>query len=183
MPTVAVGGRRLRLAGEILWLGITAGACAVIVGIMCWSLAAELSAGAASGRPTAAATPETRAGSAAVPPSPALGANRMLAPGAPSTTAGEVTEGSSSVVPTTSIATLTEPAGIKSSLRDPIADRLPNLPPSDRGALTPAPQEPQSAQAASAKPAAHWVDPRRPSQHHQRARPPAPGAAAQLAPW
>lgn len=183
MPTVAVGERRPRLAGEILWLAITAGAGAVIVGIMCWCLSAELSAGAASSRPTAAVTPETSTGSAAVLPSPALEINRILARGAPSTTAGEVTEGSSSVVPTTSIAARTEPAGIIASSRDPIADKQPNLPPSDRGALTPTPQEPQPTQSASAKPAAHWVGPHRPPQHHQRVRPPAPGAAAQLVPW
>ena len=52
-----VGDRRLRFAGDILWLGITAGACALIVGIVCWSFSAELSPGAGAGRPNTAAHP------------------------------------------------------------------------------------------------------------------------------
>ena len=86
-----VEDRRLSFAGDILWLGIAAGACALIVGIVCWSFSVELSTGAGSGRPNAAATPETSAGSAAVAPSPTFGINRIPTPG-PSSTIGECVE-------------------------------------------------------------------------------------------
>lgn len=177
MPTRAasiVGGRRTRLAAEILWLGITAGACAVIVVIMLWSLSGELSSGAASSRTTAAVTPETHVSAAAVSPSPTPEINRTLAPGRSSTTAREVTEGSSTTVPANSIGAPTEPAGIESSLRGLAADQPANQPPGDHSELTPPRRGPQPAQSASAKPAAHSPGPRRPPQRHQGAQPLAP---------
>lgn len=182
MPTEAasiVGGRRLRLAGDILWLGITAGVYAAIVGIVCWSLSAELSHGAGSGRPTAAVTPETSAGSGAVALSSTFGINRNPAPGPSSTTAGGVTEGSSSVAPTTSIVALTVPAGVKSLLRDPIADQLQTPALASHDGLAPVPSGPQPAQSALA---AHSFAPPRPPQRHQRARPPTPRANGELVP-
>ena len=103
MPTSIAGGARTRLAAEILWLGITAGACAVIVVIMLWPLSGELSSGAASSRTTAAATPETHVSAAAVTPSPIPKINGTLAPAISSTTAREVTERSSTTVPANSI--------------------------------------------------------------------------------
>jgi hypothetical protein len=170
MPTEAasiIAERRLRLAGDVLWLGIAAVACAVIVGTVCWSFSAELSPGAASARPTAAASPSLT-----------FGTNNIPASGPSSTTAGEITQGSSNV-PTASIAALTEPAAIKSPLRDPIADQLQTAAPAHRDALAPPPSGPQPAQAASASPPSHG----RPLQHHQRTRPAAPGTGTELAPW
>ena len=184
MPTEAtsiVGGRRLRLAGDISWLAITAGACAMMVGIVCWSLSAELSPGAVLDRSTAVVNSAPNAGSAIVPPSPTLGINRIPRPGASSTTAGELTEGSSNVAPTTSIVALTESAGGKSSLRDPIADQRPNPPPADHNGLGLPPRGRQPIQSTSAT--AHSPGPHRPRQQHQRVQPPAPGSDATLAPW
>jgi len=88
MPTEAasiVAGCRPRLADDVSWLGITAGVCAVIVGIVCWSLSAELSFDAAAVRPTAAVIPETSEGSAAVPPAQTSGIDRVLSSGRAST--------------------------------------------------------------------------------------------------
>jgi hypothetical protein len=185
MPTEAASIFRenpSRLAGDILWLGITAGACAAIVGIVCWSLSAELSSGAALGHQKAAVTAETSAGSAAARPTPTFGINPIPAPSATSTTAGEVSPGSSGGVLTTSIAVLTPPAGIKSPARDPIADQLPAPTLANHDALTPAPSGLQPPQSALASPTSHGLGPRRPLQSHQKARPLAPGAGAELVP-
>jgi hypothetical protein len=152
------------------------------VGIVCWSLSAELSPGAILDRPTAVVTSAPNAGSAVVPPSPTLGISRIPLPGASSTTLGEVTEGSSNVAPTTSIVALTESAGGgKSLLRDPIADPRLNPPPADHSGLGPLPRGRQPIQSTSAT--AHSLGPHRPRQQHQRVRPPAPGSDATLAPW
>ena len=174
--------RRLKLAGDVLWLGITAGACAVIVGIVCWSFSAELSPSAALGQPAAAVTAETNAGSVVASPSPTFGINRIPPPG-PSSTTGEIAQGSSGSAPTTSIAALTEPAGIKSPLRESIADQLQSAAPANRDAAAPVPSGPQPAQAASALPTSHGASLHRPLQRHQRARPAAPGTGAELVPW
>ena len=182
MPTEAASiavGHRLRLAGDILWLGISAGVCAVIVGIVCWSLSAERSPGTAAGRPTAAVIPDTSTGSAAVSPSPTFGTNRTLAPGSSSSMA----DASRGDGPSTSVAALTEPAGIKSQRGDPIADQPQTSAPANHDALATPLSGLQPAQSASAAPASHGLGPRRPPQHHQRARPAAPGGGTALAPW
>jgi hypothetical protein len=139
---LAVEGHRPRLAGDILWLGVTASVSAVIVGIVCWSLAAGFFASAASGRPTDAVV------------------------------TAEIADTSTGGVPTTSIPAKPEPADIKSSLRDPLAVRLPNPPLSDSGALVSVPGASQPTQSASVPPAAHALGPHRPVQHHRH-----PGAA------
>jgi hypothetical protein len=165
MPTEAasiVEGRGLRLAGDVLWLVITAGVCAVIVGIVCWSLSAELSSDAAAGRPVAAVIPETSTGSAAALPSSTFGIDRA----APSALSSTMADASSGSVPTTG----TEPADVKSSLRDSPAVRLPNQPLSDLGVPAPTTNGPQSAQSVLAPPASHSPGPHRPPQTHQRNR-------------
>jgi len=174
-----VEDRRLSFAGDILWLGIAAGACALIVGIVCWSFSAERSPGAGSGRPNAAATPETSAGSAAVAPSPTFGINRIPTPGPSSTMANA----SSGGVLTSSIVMPTEPARVKSSPQDPLADQLQTPALAKQDGLSLPPSEPQPAQSASASPAAHPFGPPRPQQRHQRPRPPAPRANGELVPW
>lgn len=179
MPTEAASidvGRRLRLAGDILWLGISAGVCALIVGIVCWSLSAERSPGAAAGRPTATVTPETNASSAAVSLPPTGAVNRIPSPDLSSTTA------LSGGLPATAIAPPTEHAGIKSPLRDPTADQLPT-PALANERLAPAPSKPQPAQSATVSQAAHGVGPHRPSRHKQRGRPAPPRTGTELVPW
>jgi hypothetical protein len=183
MPTEAtsiVGEHRLRLAGDILWLTVTAGAGAMMVGIVFWSFSAELAPGAILNRPTAGVTSAPKAGSAVVPPSPTLGISRIPPPDASSTTAGEVTAGSSNVRATTEVVDTTESAGGKSLLRDPIADQQPNPPPADHSGLGPLPRTRQPVQSTSAT--ARSLGPHRPHQQHQRVRPLAPGSDATLAP-
>jgi len=154
-----------RLAGDILWLGVTASVSVVIVGIICWSLVAGLSPSVASGRPTdAVVTPETA--SAVVAASATLAVNSIPTPGPPSTIADTSTGG----VPAALIAARPKPADAKSSLRDPLAVRLPNPPPSDSGALLSVPDASQPAQSATVPPAAHAIGRHRPLQHHRHPR-------------
>ena len=165
-----VEGRRPRLAGDILWLGITASVSVVIVGIMCWSLVAGLSPSAASGRPTAAVvTPETMAGSAVIAASPTLAINSIPTPGSPAT----IAETSTGSEPTTSIAARPKPADVKSPLQDTVADQLPDQHPAEHTGPTPSPSGAQPTRSATASLAAHAIGPRRPLQHHRH-----PGAAA-----
>src|SRR5713101_9754630 len=106
MPTEAAptaGESRVGFAGDILWLGITGIVLALIIGIVCWPLSAELSprllAGSNSDKPIYSLTPETGASSAAAgAPSGALTVNRLPLPGASRTTADEIGERSSSTI-------------------------------------------------------------------------------------
>ena len=182
MPTEAIsmaGRRRPSLAGDVLWLAITAGACAMIVGIVCWLLSAELSPSAVSGHSAAAAISLTSP-APAVLPSPTFGIGRVPPPSASLTIAGNVTEGSSGVRPTTSTEAPMESVGDKSLLPDSNPEQRPNPPPADRSGSNPAPFRPQPAQSVSA--IAHSPSPHRPRQQHQRARTPVAGSDAALIP-
>jgi len=173
-----VEGRRPRLAGDILWLGITASVSVVIVGIMCWSLAAGLSPSAASGRPVAAVvTPETTAGSAVNAASPTLATNSIPTPGLPSTIADASTGG----VQTTPAATGIEQAGVKSSL-NPLAVQSPNQHPSGMGASAPATSSSQPASSATAEPVPRWLGSHHPASRRPRAPTAAHSATAEPAP-
>ena len=173
-----VEGRELRLTGDVLWLAITAGVCAVIVGIMCWYLSGELSSEAAAGRPTAAIIPETSQGSAVVSPSPTFGIGRVP-PSGPSST---MVDASGSGLATTSIVTAAEPVGVKSSLQDPLGDHLQTSAPANRDGVASARNGPQPAQSASAPLAAHAYGAPRSRQHHQPARPRAARTNGELVP-
>ena len=189
MPTEAAptaGESRVGFAGDILWLGITGIVLALIIGIVCWPLSAELSprllAGSNSDKPIYSLTPETGASSAAAgAPSGALSVNRLPLPGASRTTADEIGKRSSSTILTTSMAAPTELGEIKLSLLDPNPDRPPGglL---DYKNLTLAPPGPQPSQSASASSPAHQLGPRRPRQNRQ---PPvrAVGPGPELVPW
>jgi hypothetical protein len=71
-----IGASRPRLAGDILWLGFTGLVLALILGIMCWPLSAELSprntASTAPDKPTATLASGVGTSSAATAPLPAL---------------------------------------------------------------------------------------------------------------
>ena len=158
--------RRPRLAGDILWLGITASVSVVVVGIICWSLAAGFSPSAASGRPAVAVvTPETSEVSAAAPMAPTLAINRVPVPG-PSSTVADASTGS---LPMTSAATGTEQAGVKSSLNPP-AVQLPNQHPSGISVSAPAASSPQPAPSATAAPTSRWLGPHHPAPRHHAPR-------------
>ena len=188
MPTKAAltaGASPVGFAGDILWLGITAFVLAIIMGIVCWPLSAELSprlfAGSGSEKPTSSLTSETGATSAAAgAPSGALSVNRLPLPGTSRTTDDELGERPSGTILTTSIAAPTELGEIKLSLLDPNVDRPPGglL---DRKNLTPAPPGSQPSQSASASSPARQLGPRRPRQNRQPARAVAPGP--ELVPW
>lgn len=181
MPTEAdpiVARRRLRLAGDILWLGSTAGVCVAILGIVCWSLPAELSSVAAAGRPTATVTPGTSEGSATVPPSSTFGIDRALSSG-PSPTR---VDASSSGPPVTSITAATEPARVQSPLQGPPANRPQTSAPANRDGLAATLSPPRATQSAAAPPAAHPYRPTRPRQHHQQVQPSAARTNGELVP-
>src|SRR5438034_7521285 len=174
---------RVGFAGDILWLAMTGFALALIMGIVCWPLSAELSprllAGPALDKSALSLTPDTGASSAtAGAPSGALSVNRIRSPGTSRTTADE---GSSSTILTTSIAAPTELGGIKLSLLDPNATRPPGEHSVDQKKPTPAPPGPQPRQSASASSPGPQPGPRRPRQNRQSARAAAPGP--ELIPW
>jgi hypothetical protein len=190
MPTNAAptaGTSRVGFAGDILWLGITALALALVMGIVCWPLSAELSprlpTGPASDKPASSLTPETGAGwAAAGAPSGVLSVNRPPLPGTSRTTGYEVGERSSNAILTTTIAAPPELREIKLSLLDPNTDRPPGEHLVDHKKLTQAPPGPQPSQSASASSPAPQPGPRRPRQNRQPpARAGAPGP--ELVPW
>ena len=152
-------GSRPRLAGDILWLGFAGLVLALILGIMCWPLSAELSprntASAAPDKPAIAPTSGAGTSPAATAPLPALAAGasitRLVTSITPSDNPGRGAHG-----PAT-----TEPGGAR-------------LSPLDLG--------PPSAQSAPSAPAAHSAAAHRPRPHHPRVRPPASEEDAQLTP-
>jgi hypothetical protein len=77
-----IGASRPRLAGDILWLGFTGLVLALILGIICWPLSAELSlrntASAAPQEPTATLASGVGTSSAATAPLPALAAGGSI---------------------------------------------------------------------------------------------------------
>jgi hypothetical protein len=177
---------RVGFAGDILWLGVTGFVLALIMGIVCWPLSADLLprllAGPASDKPTSSLTPETGASVAvAAAPSGVLSVNRMPLPGTSRTTAGEVGAESSATIPTTSIAAPKAPrelGELKLSLLDLTADQAPGEHFLDHKKLA---LGPQPGQSASAPPPAPQPGPRRPRQNRQPARVAAPGP--ELVPW
>jgi hypothetical protein len=175
------GAGPARLAGDILWLGISTLAFAFIIGIVCWPLSAELSprmlVGAAPGGSTPG-VPGTGGGYATLPP--IYSANRIALSGTSLTKADEVGEGSSGGVSTTSIAAPTTLRDVKLPL-DVMADPAPNPTPSSDGGLALARPRPKPARSASAAPAAHQPGPR-PQQRHQQARPEAAEERSELVP-
>ena len=74
-----IGASRPKLAGDLLWLGFTGFVLALILGIMCWPLSAELSprntASAEPAKPTASLTPGAGASSDATSPLSAVAAS------------------------------------------------------------------------------------------------------------
>lgn len=153
-----IGASRPKLAGDILWLGFTGFVLALLLGIMCWPLSAELSlrntASAEPAKPTATLPPVAGMGSTATASLPALaGGTSITRQGGLMTPSDDTKEGSSSPAPT-------EQARAKLS-------RL-NL-------------EPLSAKSApptsAHHPAAHRLRPQ-----HARVRPHAPENVAQLTP-
>ena len=153
-----IGASRPKLTGDILWLGFTGFVLALLLGIMCWPLSAELSlrntASAEPAKPTATLPPGAGMGSTATASLPALAAGTSITrQGGLMTPSDDTKEGSSSPAPT-------EQAGAKLS-------RL-NL-------------EPLSAKSAPATsahhPAAHRLRPQ-----HPRVRLHAPENVAQLTP-
>jgi hypothetical protein len=154
-----IGASRPRLAGDILWLGFTGLVLALILGIMCWPLSAELSlrntASAAPHEPTATFASGAGTSSAATAPLPALVAGGSITRlGALMTSTDDPSEGSHS--PTTA-----DPGRATSSL------------------LSPGSPSGQSAHPASA---AHSPAATRSRPHHPLVRPPALGKDAQLTP-
>ena len=150
-----IGASRPRLAGDILWLGFTGFVLALLLGIMCWRLSAELSprntASAEPAKPTVTFPPGAGTGSIATASLPALAAGTSI------TRLGaldDTNQGSSSPAPT-------EQAPAKLS-------RLNLEPPSAKSA---------SPTSAAHNPAAHRLRP-----HHPRVRPHAPEDVAQLTP-
>jgi hypothetical protein len=77
-----IGASRPRLAGDILWLGFTGLVLALILGIICWPLSAELSlrntASAAPHEPPATLASGAGTSSAATAPLPALAAGGSI---------------------------------------------------------------------------------------------------------
>jgi hypothetical protein len=189
MPTKAEaisGSGRMGFVGDILWLGVTAFVLALIMGIVCWPLSAELLprllAGQVSNKPTPRIIAETGASAAAAgAPSGALTVNRLPLPGTPPPTADGVGEGPSSTILTTSLAAATELGEIKLSLLDPNNDGLLGKQLPDRKKLAQAQPGPQPSQSASASSASPQPGPRRPRQPHQPVRAAAPGP--ELVPW
>jgi hypothetical protein len=154
-----IGASRPRLAGDIVWLGFTGFVLALLLGIMCWPLSAELSprntASAEPAKPTATLPPGAGTGSAATASLPAFAAGTSKTRlGASMTLSDDTKEGSSSPAPT-------EQARAKLS-------RLNLEPPSAKSA---------SPTSAAHNPAAHRLRP-----HHPRVRPHAPEDVAQLTP-
>ena len=165
--------------GETLWLVITAFVFAVVMGIISWPVSFRMVAGASSAAgPTASASAATGA-SAAVPPSPTFGISHILPPGSSSTMA-DASNGTPTI--TTSIAAPPQLDGVKSSLRDPLADQLPISTPINRDRLASAPGAAQSAPSSSTSPTTHSPGSSRPRQHHQQRRSPTIRADGELTP-
>jgi hypothetical protein len=150
---------RPRLAGDILWLGFTGLVLALILGIMCWPLSAELSprntAHAAPDKPAATLASGVGTSSVATAPLPALAGGASIT-GLVASMTPSVDTGEGSHSPTTA-----EPDRAKLPLL-PLGSPLAQLAP-------PA--------AAAHSPAAH-----RPRPHHPRVRPSAPEEGAHLTP-
>ena len=153
------GASRPRLAGDILWLGFTGFVFALILGIMCWPLSAELSlrntASAAPREPTTTLTSGAGTSSAATAPLPALAAGASITrPVALMTPLDNTSKASHSPI-------TDEPGGAKLSLLDLGSP---------------------SAQLAHPASAAHSPTVHRSRPHHSLVRPPAPGKDSQLTP-
>ena len=182
MPSKAApgfGASQVRLVGDILWLAVTVFAFAVIMGIVCWPLSTELSshpvAGATASIPNAGVIPEPSARATLVTPSSRSDGGREIPlPGSALTMAGEVGEGSSSIVSTASPAALTMHPG---------ADRPPNRPAITQAELIPPPHGTQPALSAKASMGVRQTDPHRLRNPHQQTRPAAPVAGGELVPW
>jgi hypothetical protein len=154
-----IGASRPRLAGDILWLGFTGFVLALLLGIMCWRLSAELSprntASAEPAKPTVTFPPGAGTGSIATASLPALAAGTSITRlGGWVAPSDDTKEGSSSPAPT-------EQARAKLS----------------RLNLEPPPAKSASPTSAAHNPAAHRLRP-----HHPRVRPHAPEDVAQLTP-
>jgi hypothetical protein len=156
-PTI--GASRPRLAGDILWLGFTGLVLALILGIMCWPLSAELSlrntASAAPHEPTATLASRVGASSAATAPLPALAAGTSI----------------------TQLSTLMTPPDDNSEGARSLATAEPG-----RANLAPLSLGSPSAQSAHPASAAHRSAAPRSRPHHPRIRPLALGKDAQLTP-
>ena len=92
------GANRPRLAGDILWLGFTGLVLALILGIMCWPLSAELSprntASAEPAKPSVSLASGAGTSSAAGAPLPALAAGASITRLVGSMSSSDASEGS-----------------------------------------------------------------------------------------
>ena len=159
MAAPIIGASRPRLAGDILWLGFTGFVLALLLGIICWPLSAELSprntASAEPAKPTATLPPGAGMGSTATASLAAFAAGTSITrQGGLMTPSDDTKEGSSSPAPS-------EQARAKLS-------RVNLEPPSAKSA---------PATSAARNPAAH-----RPRPHHPWVRPHASEDVAQLTP-
>ena len=139
-PTVkAIGPKPV---GEILWLAVTLVAFAVIMGIVCWPLSAELlprlATGAASTNRSVSIAPATSPSTDAAP-SPTYSVNRLPLPDASLPGAGlpVAVEGFSGGALTTTLGAQAGASGVEPS-------------PGDPGGPAPAARRPQQARSDSA---------------------------------
>jgi hypothetical protein len=136
-PTRAI---REKPVGELLWLAVTAVEFAVIMGIVCWPLSAELSpriaTSVASGSRDASIAPPPGESSSPLP-SPAYTINRLPLPEISPLFPDQAVEGSSGAFPTPSLGAQAEPGGLQPS------------PPRDAGGPASAARRPQPARSGS----------------------------------
>jgi hypothetical protein len=141
-PSPAVKAIGPKPVGEILWLAVTLVAFAVIMGIVCWPLSAELLPRLATGatsanRSVSVATATSPSADAA--PSPTYSVNRLPLPDAslPGVDLAVAVEGSSGDALTTALGAQARSSGVQPA-------------PRDIGGPAPAARRPQQARADSA---------------------------------